>query len=339
MDNNYTFENTPGILTVTKASLTAKADNKTRVYGQTNPAFTISYTGFKNSESNSVLDTAPTTAADATVTSDAGVYPITVAGGSDNNYNFNYDPGTLTITKASQTITFGKPNDVQETAGSLSLSAMASSSLAVGFESADQAILTLSGSTATILAPGLATIKAVQSGNNNYEAATDVTQSFCVLPRKPVITTTEVGTGNTILTSSIKTGIQWYRNGQPLSGQTSPDLQVDESGSYIVRYSVGGCFTDSDAISLIITATDEEKSKAILLYPNPVKDELRWIVPGLTDGASHQAEITDQFGRIIRSQWFRGNELFMSVENLSPGNYFLRVNGQKRQVYRKFIKQ
>jgi hypothetical protein len=339
MDSNYTFENITGILTVTKAILTAKADDKTRVFGQPNPSFTIFYTGFKNNESNTVLDTAPTTAADATATSDVGVYPITVAGGSDNNYNLSYVSGKLTITKASQTITFGKPNDVQETAGSFSLSATATSNLAVGFESTDQTKLTLSGNTATIKAPGLATVKASQPGNNNYEAANDVTQSFCILPKKPVISTSGSGTENAVLTSSTKTDIQWFRNGQPMIGQTSPDLQVTESGSYVVRCSVDGCSTDSDAVSLIITATDEERNAAILLYPNPVKDELRWMIPGLNDGTTHQAEILDQFGRIIRSQQFTGGELFLSVESLSPGNYFLRVIAEKRQVYRKFIKQ
>ena len=339
VDNNYTFEKVPGILTVTKANLTAKADNKTRVFGQPNPSFTISYTGFKNNESNTVLDTAPTPAVDATVNSDAGVYPITVAGGADNNYNFSYVAGTLTITKANQIITFGKPNDVQETAGSISLSATTSSNLTVGFESIDQTKLTLSGSTATIKAPGLATVKALQSGNNNYEAAPDVTQSFCILPKKPVITTSGEGTGNTILTSSTRTSIQWYRNGQPLNGQTSPDLQVNESGLYLVRCSVDGCSTDSEAISLIITATDEENKQTILLYPNPVKDELRWIVPGLGIGERNQAEIIDQFGRIIRSEQFSGDELLLRVESLSPGNYFLRVTGEQVQFYRKFIKQ
>ena len=35
-------------LSVTKATLTVTADNKTKVYGNANPALTISYTGFKD---------------------------------------------------------------------------------------------------------------------------------------------------------------------------------------------------------------------------------------------------------------------------------------------------
>ncbi len=39
-----------GNLTITQAVLTVTADDKTREYGQPNPAFTASYDGFKNGE-------------------------------------------------------------------------------------------------------------------------------------------------------------------------------------------------------------------------------------------------------------------------------------------------
>src|SRR2546425_2039455 len=47
---NYTFTFVNGQLTITKATLTVTADNKTREYGDANPAFTASYGGFKNRE-------------------------------------------------------------------------------------------------------------------------------------------------------------------------------------------------------------------------------------------------------------------------------------------------
>jgi hypothetical protein len=104
-DNNYTFTYTSGTLTVNKATLTATADNKARVYGDANPALTISYSGFKNSETASVIDAPPAAATTATATSNAGAYPITVTGGTDNNYSFTYTSGTLTVNKATLTAT------------------------------------------------------------------------------------------------------------------------------------------------------------------------------------------------------------------------------------------
>jgi len=105
VSDNYNFSYQNGTLTITKASLTVTADNKTREYGDANPAFTISYSGWKNSDNASSLTTQPTATSIATQTSNTGTYPITVSGGVSDNYNFSYQNGTLTITKASLTVT------------------------------------------------------------------------------------------------------------------------------------------------------------------------------------------------------------------------------------------
>ena len=85
-------------LTVNKAALTAKADDQMRVYGTSNPALTISYTGFVNGETTSVLSALPTAATTATISSLPGTYPITISGGSVANYMLTLQSGTLTIT-------------------------------------------------------------------------------------------------------------------------------------------------------------------------------------------------------------------------------------------------
>ena len=68
--------------------------------GATNPSFTISYSGFVNGETAAVIDTPPTASTTAGLTSNAGTYPISPSGGTDNNYSFNYVNGTLTVNKA-----------------------------------------------------------------------------------------------------------------------------------------------------------------------------------------------------------------------------------------------
>src|SRR5258708_17410601 len=72
---NYTLTLQPGNLIITKASLTAKADDQSRTYGQANPTLTISYTGFVNSENPSNI-TPPAASTVATPASPAGTYPI-----------------------------------------------------------------------------------------------------------------------------------------------------------------------------------------------------------------------------------------------------------------------
>mgnify|MGYP002623860570 CR=1 FL=1 len=86
-----------GTLTVTKAPLTVKANDCERFVGEDNPTFTLSYSGWKNSQNESVLTTKPTATCSATKSSPAGTYPIKVSGGSAKNYAFEYRDGTLTV--------------------------------------------------------------------------------------------------------------------------------------------------------------------------------------------------------------------------------------------------
>ncbi|MEM9858923.1 MAG: MBG domain-containing protein, partial [Bacteroidota bacterium] len=92
-------------ITVSKRTLTVTADDASRPYGSANPIFSLSYGGFVNGDNSADLDTPPTASTTASIASDAGTYIITASGGSDNNYDFTYQPGTLTITQAALTAT------------------------------------------------------------------------------------------------------------------------------------------------------------------------------------------------------------------------------------------
>ncbi|MCG8804102.1 T9SS type A sorting domain-containing protein [Tenacibaculum finnmarkense] len=105
LDNNYDLLYVKGTLTIGKATLTATADNKAKTYGDVNPAFTLSYSGFKNSETSAVLTVEPFASSIATATTNVGTVDIDVAGGLDNNYDLLYVKGTLTIGKATLTAT------------------------------------------------------------------------------------------------------------------------------------------------------------------------------------------------------------------------------------------
>ncbi len=73
--------------------------------------------------------------------------------------------GTLTIAKASQTITFGALADRQLGSGTVQLSATASSGLAVAFAASG---LHRRGTTVTLTAVGTCTVTASQAGNGNF---------------------------------------------------------------------------------------------------------------------------------------------------------------------------
>jgi hypothetical protein len=115
--NNYAITFVSGTLAVTTAPLVVKANDATKVYGQANPAFTVSYTGFVNGDTASSLGGTLSFSTSATAASPVGSYTITPGGLTSNNYAMTLANGTLTITPAPLTVTandatkvFGQPN-------------------------------------------------------------------------------------------------------------------------------------------------------------------------------------------------------------------------------------
>src|SRR5439155_1744886 len=98
-----------GQLTVTKATLTVTADNKSRAYGAANPTFSAGYSGFKNGETLATSGVTGSPSLTTTATPSSSVsgspYAITVSLGTlaASNYSFAFVNGQLTITGATLT--------------------------------------------------------------------------------------------------------------------------------------------------------------------------------------------------------------------------------------------
>ncbi len=111
---NYAFTSfVDGTLTINPAPLAVKADDKSREYGDDNPAFSAVITGFVNGEnpvSAGISGTASFGGTGGTSNhgTNVGNYPITPSAGTLVAANYTFDPskgatytdGTLTITKA-----------------------------------------------------------------------------------------------------------------------------------------------------------------------------------------------------------------------------------------------
>jgi sugar lactone lactonase YvrE len=95
---------------------------------------------------------------------------------------------SLTVTPASQTITFTAIPNTAKTAGQVTLTATASSGMPVSLASATPTVCTVSGITATLVTTGTCTIQASQAGGGNYAPATAVNQSFFVTSSTQAIT-------------------------------------------------------------------------------------------------------------------------------------------------------
>jgi MBG domain (YGX type) len=91
-------------ISVLKATLTVKADDKSKVYGAALPTFTASYTGLVNGDTAGSLSGTLAFSTPATAASPAGTYTITPSGQSSANYDITYQAGTLTVSRAALTI-------------------------------------------------------------------------------------------------------------------------------------------------------------------------------------------------------------------------------------------
>jgi gliding motility-associated-like protein len=94
---NYVIEFVAGELVINRLPLTVTADDHQRCYGDADPLFTFTSTGFITGED---FTTAPTGSSNTNAASAAGDYEISFSAGVADNYVISYVTGTLTIKPA-----------------------------------------------------------------------------------------------------------------------------------------------------------------------------------------------------------------------------------------------
>ncbi|MBK7999042.1 MAG: hypothetical protein IPK15_10095 [Verrucomicrobia bacterium] len=97
-DLNYSLSFTNALLSVTPAALLVTANATNRAYGNTNPIFTATISGFVNGDDDTDLLGALAFATLAETNSPVGPYAVTPAGLSSTNYTITFADGTLTVT-------------------------------------------------------------------------------------------------------------------------------------------------------------------------------------------------------------------------------------------------
>ena len=95
------------VVTVVKIPLTAHVANTTKVYGDANPEFNITYSGFRDGDSEVGFSVPASIFTIVDNSSKVGKYDIVASGAVSDKYEISYIPGTLTITKAPLIISAG----------------------------------------------------------------------------------------------------------------------------------------------------------------------------------------------------------------------------------------
>ncbi len=215
-------------LTVAKADPTISWDNPDDIsYGtalsdtQLNASADVDGTFTYSQVAGTVLDAGDDQTLSVTFTPD-----------DTDNYNSANASVTISVTQAGQSITFDAIAAKTYGDEEFDLAATASSGLDVTYSSSNTSVATISGSTVTIVSAGEATIIAAQSGNDNYSAATSVTQTLTVDKADPTIS--------------------WGNPSDITYGTALSDTQLDATAD------VDGTFTYSQEAGTVLNAGDDQ---------------------------------------------------------------------------------
>ncbi len=237
---NYTIQYVGGTLSVIPAALLVTANDASRAYGQTNPVFNATITGFVNGDDATALVGAPAFNTAADTNSPVGTYPLEVGGVSSPNYSITFSNGTLSVTAYALTVVaddqsraYGADNPALT--GSLS-----------GLQNGDNVTATYSSSADASSAVGaysiVTTLSDPDSRLTNY-SVTISNGTLTVTPADLTITahneTRTYGSDNPALTGSIS-GIQ---NGDNITADYST---AAASSSPVGSYDIVPSMSDPD---------------------------------------------------------------------------------------------
>jgi hypothetical protein len=110
-----------------------------------------------------------------------GSYPLSKGSlSAGSNYNITFVSADITITKASQIITFDALAPVTMGEADFELTATSDANLPISYASSNPAVATISGNTVHVVGGGSTIITASQTGDDNHQAAPDVERELVV---------------------------------------------------------------------------------------------------------------------------------------------------------------
>ncbi len=238
-----------------------------------NPPFTVSATA----SSGLTVSFASTTTAICTVNGSTvtivAAGTCTIRASQAGNANYLAAPNvdrSFTVAKASQTITFGMPANTTVFGTPVSLSATASSGLAVTFSSLTTSICRVSGNLASGLTGGTCTIRASQAGNANYAAAANVSQSLTVAKASQSITFDPIA--NVTIFDGLFDVNAVASSSLPVSIVSTTATICTISGITVTIAAVGTCTLRASQAgdSMYSAAPNVDQSFSVTLYPQSI---------------------------------------------------------------------
>ncbi|MBK9494456.1 MAG: Ig-like domain repeat protein [Xanthomonadales bacterium] len=228
-----------------------------------------------------------TTSFTVTPNADNTIGTVSGCGGSlsGSTYTTGSITGACTVSvqfRANQTINFPNPGlQVFSSGGTFPLVATASSGLTVSFAGSSPSVCTVSGSTATMVAPGECVVTASQAGNASYNAAPNVVENIQVgrIPTTTSISSTTTGASS--LTNEgfdVSVSVASQGVGDPTGSATVRALTVGGTsmGSCVATLGapVGGVATGSCSIATGVLQPRDAVTRLVADYSGDDSDDI-----------------------------------------------------------------
>ncbi len=244
--------------------------------------------------------------------------------------------------KDSQVITFGALEVKTFGDSPFELSGSSTSGLEVSYTSSDGSVAEISGNVVTITGAGSTTITAIQNGNDDYLAASDVSQTLVVDKADQDISISDIDDKETndppfevVAETSSGLSLTYSVTGPAtISGQTitldgvvgAVTVTVSQEGN--INYNTAEAQTSFEVLEL---ALGLDSDSPILLYPNPVKDYL-WI----QSEESVTLRIFSLNGNLVIVQDSASDKI--DLKDLRPGMYLIEISSDSNSLHSRFIK-
>ncbi len=201
--------------------------------------------------------------------------------------------------------------------------------------SGDSAHICASGSFASYLWNNGQTGQCIYTklAGNYYVTATDAgncTASstalpLAVYPLPPV----SISVNGDTLTGYNAVTYQWYLDGSPISGATSPVYIAQQSGDYTLLVTdSNGCRAVSTIVAIVIGVNDLQFEEGVNIFPNP-NENGEWQLAVGKEWLGGFAEVFDVAGRVVYKSAIRNLQSEITLD-VSRGVYLLRISSVQK---------
>ena len=346
--NNYDIAYIGGTMTVDKAALVVKADDKTKAVNTVNPLLTITYTGFVNGNTQGNLTGTTTLKTSVIASTVAGQYDIEFdTQATSDNYDITFVKGIFKVVDPVLSVTFDPIADKTYGDPHFFLAATSSNStLPIAYFSSNPDILEIIDNEVQIKGAGTATITARQEGNLEFVTATPVVHTLTVDKAKLIVTpdnqSKQQGAANPELTftysgfvngddesklKKLPTAVTNAEESSP-AGDYTITISGGESNNYSFDYKKGTLTIEPSL------GTDEFDKVRFSYYPNPVKDVLHITM----DKEIEHITVTGFAGQIVLEKEVHATQYNIDLSAFASGVYFVKVSTGKQFKIIKVIK-